>query len=1564
MTQPRQKGRLAHSRNQFPAQSSGFSGRRRRLHVETLEPRALLASLAVANNGTIFDTVGPAPHAEASNLATELNSQGHAVNTFTDHSAAAVAAALAGADAVVIPEQELGSLNATLSAAAKDVLKDFVSSGHGMIVVGSPSGRAEALLNGLFGFSIAAGPDPAGVSILKSEESDGTAFATGPFAIFNNINNVTAFDISAFPAGFPAGTKLPYQEGSVAPVGLFPYGQGQIVYLGYDFDDPSGQPNTANWKTLLGVAIQQVAVSPTTTSVELVGGDLVVRDVAAMNDSLTLTADNQQWTIVIASGKFAAPAAMAGVTVGEKTIVIDKGAATTFTGRFVVQGGLGNDVLSVQLDDLARDVHFDGGEAAGDHDSLNLSSAAPIASLTSSPDAAGGGTIDLASDGDSEISYAGLEPVDMTGIVAGELHFVVPAGAANAELIDHLAPTDGFSQLRFVGGGPEDQFFRHPSQRLALHTGGNSLVTLSTLDPTTPIPELVLDGAATDLFRLGATTGIRSGTSVTLIDATLDLNGQSPSINGLSGSGTVTNSASTNSLLTVGAEGAGGDYAGTIADGWPAGPVAPATRLVSLIKAGAGTQRLTGPNSYSGATSLTAGTLVLDGSLSMHSAVTVQDGATLEGTGSVQGPLHAEFGSALAPGSPPTLPGTLAGGDETWQAGSHLMMQIGGSIPGGDYDQHQISGSLTIDDAILDVTLIGAFVPSAQPPQEFTIVDNLGAAPVDGTFFDLPEGAAVNVSGSPVPLFITYHGGDGNDVVLFTVASGPKILGTDGDDTIVLRRQGPTAADSELEYSLNGSPFVPLSGVDVLPIDAGPGNDLIVLDFVFGEPVAPGGVQIDGGSEVSGSTGDRLVLLGRGDATAAVHHPGSATGEQGTIELTGDGDGVIELAGLEAIDAAALSQVTLATTAESNRVELVDAIDAGSGSHAALSIQGVSGPAALVPLHIWSVGELLVDTTAGDSNDSVAIVSAAGNHGIGSLHVDTGAGNDDLTVAGAAAFAGGVELESGPTRVAGALSSGGAIDITSRGLLRIDAQVSAQELVTLTTLDEPGRDADLAIESPISSAGAGLLLRSADNAVIRGALSAATTIDIAIDAGNTDSGEGNTLFLQAPLIAPGGTTASGDTDADRFEVEPQTATTLLILGGLPAGPAADPQSQNAIGGDAAGDKLVLDMTTTGDHQTVAGPVVIDTVGGQAIAQNSLPVTYRGIEDLDLLDGGTLTTAQQGDFYLRGTDLDEMIVVNTNGKRDPSFRVSVNNRSFPENATYFGPYLRGRTLLVQARGGRDSVNLSSTPLRAEFHGGAGDDYLAGAAFGDLLVGGPGRDTLIGGSQGGGDELWGDDFDPIPKDETGNPLANPTAADFLANRQWFASRVAATDGPDSLSTTGGDDQLYGQGGDDTLNAGAGSDYLSGGGGNDRLTGGDGNDRMYGGDGNDTLSGDGGDDLLSGGNGNDFLYGRLGNDVLIGGDGADELKGNDGNDLLIGGVATRGSGAAAESLAAGDANDIALLALLLEWYTLGTSTGISIQDDGDLDRLYGHAGNDRFVGDGTSLNYDFVAGVDGVG
>ena len=104
-------------------------------------------------------------------------------------------------------------------------------------------------------------------------------------------------------------------------------------------------------------------------------------------------------------------------------------------------------------------------------------------------------------------------------------------------------------------------------------------------------------------LQLGHASAMGSSSAgVTVNSGTVDLHGFSPTIGALNGSGgTIQTNVAGAVALTIGNGGAGGSYAGSIQNN---------AGTVSLIKTGAGTQTLSGNNSYSGGTTVTTGTLM------------------------------------------------------------------------------------------------------------------------------------------------------------------------------------------------------------------------------------------------------------------------------------------------------------------------------------------------------------------------------------------------------------------------------------------------------------------------------------------------------------------------------------------------------------------------------------------------------------------------------------------------------------------------------------------------------------------------------------------------------------------------------------------------------------------------------------------------------------------------------------------------------------------------------------------------------------------------------------------
>ncbi|MEA2414471.1 MAG: trimeric autotransporter adhesin, partial [Thermoanaerobaculia bacterium] len=90
--------------------------------------------------------------------------------------------------------------------------------------------------------------------------------------------------------------------------------------------------------------------------------------------------------------------------------------------------------------------------------------------------------------------------------------------------------------------------------------------------------------------------------------------------------------------------------------------------------------------------------------------------------------------------------------------------------PSGVSDQVQVTGTVNIS-GVLGVTIASG---SPAVGQTFTIIDNDGVDPINGTFASKPEGSMFSLGGQT--LRISYQGGDGNDVVLAVLAETSTAL--------------------------------------------------------------------------------------------------------------------------------------------------------------------------------------------------------------------------------------------------------------------------------------------------------------------------------------------------------------------------------------------------------------------------------------------------------------------------------------------------------------------------------------------------------------------------------------------------------------------------------------------------------------------------------------------------------------------------------------------------------------------------------------------------------------------
>lgn len=204
------------------------------------------------------------------------------------------------------------------------------------------------------------------------------------------------------------------------------------------------------------------------------------------------------------------------------------------------------------------------------------------------------------------------------------------AGSAPLLLADTLVSPTGFSTgnpvALTVGGNNQSTAYS------GALSGAGSLIKAGT-------GQLLLSGSSTFTGGITVTSGtVQAGNAfafgagpLTVNAGVVDLNGINVTVGAISGSAGGLITTTTGGLTTLTSNTAGaGSYAGVISDG--AGQVA-------FVKAGAGTEALTGVNTYSGGTTINAGILQISSTNSLGAisgTATINSGGTLEALNAIQ----------------------------------------------------------------------------------------------------------------------------------------------------------------------------------------------------------------------------------------------------------------------------------------------------------------------------------------------------------------------------------------------------------------------------------------------------------------------------------------------------------------------------------------------------------------------------------------------------------------------------------------------------------------------------------------------------------------------------------------------------------------------------------------------------------------------------------------------------------------------------------------------------------------------------------------------------------------
>lgn len=346
-----------------------------------------------------------------------------------------------------------------------------------------------------------------------------------------------------------------------------------------------------------------------------------------------------------------------------------------------------------------------------------------------------------------------------------------------------------------------------------------------------------------------------------------------------------------------------------------------------LIKTGPGTLALNGTNTYTGPTAVNAGVLLVNGSTT--SATTVASGATLGGSGTINDSVTVNSGGTLTPGSSTgsASPGILGTGPLLLAAGSEFQVDVNGRTAGTQADEVITTGPVGLNNAILTPTgNVTAF-----PGQVITLINNVGAGAVTGTFAGLAEGSTVTINGLDFQL--SYRGGTGNDV---TLTEAPAVVMI--SDAIANESAGMMTFTLTLDQTLD--------------ID-------ITVDVNFVDETAIGGVDFD-------NTTQHILI------------PAGQTSGQFSVPITND----------TIVEGTETFSVVLSTATDLGGRE-VDLSDRGAGAisdndSATVSIASTSnGAETSTPTN----GQFTVSLTAPSSTDTVVTYSVAGS-------ATPGAGND------------------------------------------------------------------------------------------------------------------------------------------------------------------------------------------------------------------------------------------------------------------------------------------------------------------------------------------------------------------------------------------------------------------------------------------------------------------------------------------------------------------------------------------------------------------------------------------
>jgi hypothetical protein len=632
----------------------------------------------------------------------------------------------------------------------------------------------------------------------------------------------------------------------------------------------------------------------------------------------------------------------------------------------------------------------------------------------------------------------------------------------------------------------------------------------------------------------------------------------------------------------------------------------------------------------------------------------------------------------LAPGNSPGQ--VIVNGDLILNGDDTLDIEVNGATPGSGFDQFVVNGTVDLGGAVLN--LIDGYDPV--DGDVFTLIQNDGLGPVTGTFAGLPEGFEfIDFLGSGLSAYITYAGGNGNDVVIHMVDSTPEVtLPSNGaPDDYSFEIVGGNVVITEVGSGniISSTPLASLTGPLVINGEDGQ-NDTLTIDMTGIDDTTPLQIIYNGG------TGgfDTLELV---NGTLASMEYFFTNASDGSIQLNGSGTNFITYTGLEPISSTI--NATDVTLNYSGVSETITVTDAGGGQTTVNSTAGemttFNNPTGTLTINAGG-GDDIVNvnsldpafaaniTINGEGNDDTVNLAAALTLGSGNTAINA----EDVNVNGAVTTTGAVDINAGDTIVfalGGSIAAGASsIDLDALNNVEL-GQISTTGDVTVTSTTGAINDANAAannitaVNATLTAAtgvGVGDALETALDfleANISGGLELAELDGITIGnaggingvtvSGNTTIAAGAGLVVNENIAVTGGalqlSNATGNFDVGFGAIISNDGSNLIEInsGGLivmtDTGTQITSSGNGTIDLDAAVHLLLTNVNTSGEVQvTTTGGEIFDNTAAESPVITADTVALRatshigsaGAGDLDLAINIMAAESTTGDIFLQ------------------------------------------------------------------------------------------------------------------------------------------------------------------------------------------------------------------------------------------------------------------------------------------------------------------------------------------